>query len=512
MPAGLCTLRTALLPPLCSGDRAMSVPGCSVGHMKDDGVAGSSAGPAETPCAVSPGAALVADVAGWRTSLTTMDRDLSDAERISLLRALEELKSTAAAAQARLAVDLDDSQRSDQAAAGAPAREQGKGIGAQVALARRESPRRGGRLLGLAKALVREMPHTYAALTAGVINEWRATLLVRESACLTLPDRAAFDAELAADLVALERYGDRQLVARAKQTAYRLDAASVVRRAHKAEEERCVSLRPAPDTMSYLTALLPVAQGVAVLAALKRAADSARAEGDTRSRGQVMADTLVARVTGQSAADGPSVEVQLVMTERTLLAGDGEPAVVPGYGTVPADWARELLVERLLAADAVDGCTRVWLRRLFTSPATGQLVQLDSRRRTAPAGLATFLDVRDQTCRTPWCDAPVRHHDHVVPYADGGPTSSENLQGLCEACNYAKQAHGWGARAGPRGAPSGHVVETTTPTGHRYTSVAPALPGHRPGSETELDVPADGDSAADVDSTAEQYLSRFLAA
>ena len=50
--------------------------------------------------------------------------------------------------------------------------------------------------------------------------------------------------------------------------------------------------------MTYLTGLLPVAQGVAVHAALTRAADTLRATGDPRTRGQIMADTLVARVTG----------------------------------------------------------------------------------------------------------------------------------------------------------------------------------------------------------------------
>ena len=65
-----------------------------------------------------------------------------------------------------------------------------------------------------------------------------------------------------------------------------------------------MSLRPAPDTMSQLSALLPVAQGVAVYAALTRSADTARAGGDARSRGQIMADTLVERVTGQSSAPG----------------------------------------------------------------------------------------------------------------------------------------------------------------------------------------------------------------
>lgn len=441
----------------------------------------------------------VVEVAQWRAALADIDRQVSDAERIDQLRALEELKSAAAAAQARIAVDFDAAQRAAQAAAGVPAKERGKGIGAQVALARRESPHRGGRLLGLAQALVREMLHTYAALAAATINEWRATLLVRESACLSLPDRAAFDAEVAGDLAALERLGDKQLVARAKQVAYRLDVASVVRRARRAEAERSVSLRPAPDTMSYLTGLLPVAQGVAVLAALRKAAEAARAQGDSRTRGQVMADTLVEWVTGQEQAAAVAVEVQLVMSERTLLAGDDEPAVVPGYGTVPAAWARALLAG-LLGRDSDGAGCWVWLRRLFTNPRTGQLVQLDSRRRTVPPGLARFIDLRDQTCRTPWCDAPVRHRDHVVPHARGGPTTAEKLQGLCEACNQAKEAAGWRGRVVPRDGPGDHVVELTTPTGHRYESRAPALPGCRaPGADRA------------GDSEAERYVALLLA-
>ncbi|MHA7197838.1 hypothetical protein ACX80Y_05480, partial [Arthrobacter alkaliphilus] len=88
----------------------------------------------------------------------------SGAELIDQLRALEDLKSAAAAAQARIAVAFDTVQRRADADLGVPAEERGRGVAAQVALARRESPSRGSRLLGLAKALVTEMPRTLAAL------------------------------------------------------------------------------------------------------------------------------------------------------------------------------------------------------------------------------------------------------------------------------------------------------------------------------------------------------------
>jgi hypothetical protein len=191
-----------------------------------------------------------------------------------------------------------------------------------------------------------------------------------------------------------------------------------------------------------------------------------------------MADTLVERVTGQAAPTGVPVEIHLVMTEHTLLgagsntgpdnAGADQPAHLSGYGPIPADLARRLAVA---AAEA----EAAWLRRLYVAPSTGRLVAMDSTRRTFPAGLARFIEVRDQFCRTPWCDAEIRHTDHAVPHHENGPTSEANGNGLCAQCNYARQAPGWAARPepGPR-----HTVRVTTPTGHTQRSTAPAPPGH----------------------------------
>lgn len=314
------------------------------------------------------------DVREWTAGLTHVDAAVSDAERIEQLRALEGLKSAAAAAQARITVDFVRSQRAEQEAAGMPAREVGKGISAQVALARRESPHRGGMLVGMARALVDEMPHTLHALAVGALSEFRAQVLVKETACLTREDRTRVDAEVCADPARVATLGNRRLAAEAATAAYRADPQAVADRAAYAVKERRVSLRPAPDTMVWLTALLPVAEGVACYAALTRTADGARAAGDQRSRGQAMADTLVERVTGQATADAVPLMVHLVMTDTTLLGGAPEPARVAGYGPVPAQTARDL----------VRASDRAWLRRLFTSPTSGQLAAVDSTARCFP--------------------------------------------------------------------------------------------------------------------------------
>jgi hypothetical protein len=340
-------------------------------------------------------------------------------------------------------------------------------VASEVALARRDSPSRGNRHLGFAKALVHEMPHTLAALEVGVLTEWRATLIVRESACLDVEDRRALDAELCGDPAGIDGMGDARVAAAAKTIAYRLDPQAVVDRAAKAETERTVTIRPAPDTMTYLTALLPVAQGVSVYAALRREADISA---DGRSRGQVMADTLVERVTGRSAAAATPIAVNLVLSDETLLGGSTAPADICGYGPIPAAVARGLVVGAV-----TDQRSRATLRRLYAHPATGGLVAMESRSRLFPRGLAAFIALRDQRCRTPYCDAPIRHRDHAQPWAAGGPTNASNGLGLCERCNYVKDVAGW------RVEPSmdenySHTAKFVTPTGGQYRSGAPPLP------------------------------------
>src|SRR6201993_3873637 len=290
-------------------------------------------------------------------TFSEMDQHADEAALIARIADLERVKAAAAAGQARAAAALDERRRADEAAAGVPSRQRGRGVASEIALARRDSPARGGRHLGFAKALVYEMPHTLAALECGVLSEWRATLIVRESACLDVEDRQGLDAQLCADMSNLDGMGDGRIAAAAKEIAYRLDAQAVVDRAANATDDRTVTIRPAPDTMTYLTALLPVAQGVGVYAALKRAADTTF---DDRSRGQIMADTLVERVTGRPAEIAQPIAVNLLISDETLLGDADRAAGGGGYGPTPAAVARHLV------SDAVaDARTRATLRRLY---------------------------------------------------------------------------------------------------------------------------------------------------
>src|SRR5271163_4216041 len=141
-------------------------------------------------------------------TLAAVDPASGESALVERIAVLERVKSAAAAGQARAAAALDAARRAAEAATGVPAANRGRGVASEVALARRDSPARGGRHLGFAKALVNEMPHTLAALDQGLLSEWRATLIVRESACLDIEDRRVLDAELCGDPADLEGMGD----------------------------------------------------------------------------------------------------------------------------------------------------------------------------------------------------------------------------------------------------------------------------------------------------------------
>jgi len=381
------------------------------------------------------------------------------------IRVLEELKSLTAAVQTEVTARFVAGRRAEQVAAGVRAKRVGQGIVQEIGLARRESPFRAGRYAGFAEILTRELPDTLAALRSGQTSEWRAMLVARETGWLCLEHRAAVDADLGPRLEALN---DRQVEAEAARLAYALDPHGKIRAIERDSGGRHVSLRPAPDGQCRLNATLPLAQGVAAYAALVKEADAARAAGDVRGRGQVMADTLVERVTGQSRADGVPLRVDLIMTDQALFNGGpraAEPATFSGYGPIPAPAARDLVTRTAAESEAT-----VWIRRLFTDPA-GRLITMETTSRDFTPAMAEFVKLRDQWCTTPWCGAPIRHIDHIRAYFDGGATSLLNAGGKCEACNYAKEAPGWATTLNPDGS-----VRITTPTGHDPTTFTRAQP------------------------------------
>lgn len=463
--------------------------------------------------------ALLARLGRLADADTTPADVVSDAERIDRIGLMERVRAALSAAQHTEMVAFARSQAAAQIADERidPARV-GRGIADQVAMACHISPSAGSRRLEVARVLWAEMPRVRMLLAAGRLSEELAARIVSETSHLGSERRRLVDEQLAGD--GLEEMGSKKAIAAVRRRAYEADRVGYTARGRKAREDRRVTLRPAPDTMSWLTLLLPVEQGAACYAALSSHADTHVGHDDEeRTRGQVMADTAVERLTGQARAEDVNVEVNLVLpwdaldpepdvpaprasTEPTApdpdpdprsdpdpdlrsdpdpgrpggpAAGDAASASVSGtpelvgYGPVPMGIVRDILAST---------AGRRWWRRLFTAPAGGALIGGDPRRRRFDGFLAHLLGLRDHgTCRDPYCDAPIRHLDHIRPARAGGPTSLANGRGVCARGNYVREMPGWRvtvAHDGLHDRP--HTVRTTTPTGHTYTSRAGPAP------------------------------------
>lgn len=415
-----------------------------------------------------------------------------------LLEAVERAERTAAIARAvgkRASVAFRAARVRAEREAGVPAEQRGRGVRAELGLARRISPARAGNELALDRVVVESLPRTFGLLARGEISEWASNEVAKAVIVLDDADRAQVDADIAAELPAVSAPRAGSL---ARARANELDVRAALARNERQREQRHVTIRPVADGMVRLSALLPTVDGVAIHAALDREASAAKAAGIPGTRAQHRADALVRLATGLQSAEHIDVEIQLLMTDRTLLAGGDDTAWIQGH-PVPGAIARRFALvgasdrRSSLDPDPLNGPSgaastdpdpdpaagaripRRFIRRLYTDPVTGSLREADARRRRFTGADRRFVEIADQRCRMPWCEAPIRHLDHVTRHSRAGATEIANGAGLCEQCNYTEELPGWASAVVPAADPRERILEITTPTGRRYRSAPPPL-------------------------------------
>ena len=298
-----------------------------------------------------------------------------------------------------------------------------------------------GRRVDTARALTGSFPATLAALAAGAISATQALILVQELAGLAATDPAAAAAAETSLLARAPTQTAAQTRRAARRRAATADPAALAARARAAAAGRGVFLRPEPDGMATLCAVLPALEAMAAYRVLDTAARRHPVTGEDepevpgrRRIGDARADALLVAILGPDPTNAtpgdpdrlagppapPAVELAVVIDLPTLLGLDQTPAQLPGYGPLPAP------VARALAGHAP------W-RRWVTDPVTGHLLDYGRRTYRPPTALADYIRARDTTCRFPGCARPATSCDldHLQPYhpdrADGGPTSATNL-------------------------------------------------------------------------------------
>ena len=131
------------------------------------------------------------------------------------------------------------------------------------------------------------------------------------------------------------------------------------------------------------------------------------------------------------------VVLHVHLSEDAITAPDSRSCIWPGWRT-PASFVD---AEQVRTGAAAPG-TRVTVR-----PVVDLTEHLHVSQYEVPDRLAAQAAERDLTCVFAWCTRPAESCDldHVVPYSEGGSTSSDNIANLCRRHHRLKTHHsGWG--------------------------------------------------------------------
>lgn len=281
-----------------------------------------------------------------------------------------------------------------------------------------------------AASLISRAPRVWQAFRDGDVPTANARIVAELAE--TLPDEASWsrfeDAVLTrAATLAPARF---RTFARATRERIQPDPAE---RHNAAAQARRVRLDRDIDGMVWFNAYLPATAGERAMARIETAARSlATAPGETRTLEQLKADVAADLLAGVLGVGGASVSVAVTVPVLSLLGHSDAPATLEGYGPIDPQTAREL------AAHAPS------FTRILTHPITGTILDVDRTTYRPPADLRRWVGILGgHLCGFAGCGNRNCDLDHIKAWADGGPTSADNLQPLCRPHHRLKHKAGF---------------------------------------------------------------------
>ncbi|WP_130505462.1 DUF222 domain-containing protein [Microterricola gilva] len=320
---------------------------------------------------------------------------------------------------------------------------------AEIALVLRMHERTMHSLMYEAQQLVNVFPTTLIALAAGEISQRHAREILAGTVTLPPELHARFEAEALPKARVQSPTQFRQSVRRLQE---RLSPEALTARAAHSRAERRVVFEPAEDGMAWLKLYLEADKAWSVAERVSQLADQAQgdavAAGDAddpvriaaitapSTHAQLEADVAVELLLGRAAPtliDGtpatalpalafskPEVFVavpQITIGIQSLTGQSDEPAELHGYGSIPADVARGLVVHAAT------------FRRVLIDPEDGTPLALDPRRHRMSElfpGAASRQDPRPHGRWRAWSpgDGTLRWLSPTGHYAETAPAST----------------------------------------------------------------------------------------
>ncbi|MFJ5962205.1 HNH endonuclease signature motif containing protein [Pseudarthrobacter oxydans] len=357
---------------------------------------------------------------------------------------------------------------------------QDRSLVAEVGCALVIGDRAAGALLAESHALATALPRTLAALGSGTISWAHAREMVDQTVGLDRAGAAALEAHFldpdtprpagAATIGEMPAY---RFKAKARTWRERHHPESLEKRHAKGVADRRVDYRPDQDGMAWLSACLPADQAMAGWNRLNALSRAAQGPTEPRTLTQLSADHFAQAIltsgTNASIGDGAgagtdltpssSIRAQVLVTVPVvaLMGVTDEPAMLDGFGPIPASMARDLV------ANGAES-----FHRVLVDPRDGAPLEIGRSSYRVTKAMRNWLRLRDGQCPFPGCSNPSLDNeaDHLLAWHHGGTTGISNLGQPCPKHHKLRHTSRWKPTPATKNQPPGW----TSPTGRHYTS------------------------------------------
>jgi hypothetical protein len=317
----------------------------------------------------------------------------------------------------------------------------------------------GRHLVAQALELAHRLPKTWARVQAGSLAPWRAKRIADATLHLSLEAASFVDVQVAPFA---HKTGVAQTQRLVDEAVARFMPETAAEQRERAVEQRYFTIDH--DQVSFagtsrVHGELDLADALDLDDAVRRGAEQLKALGNEESldvrrslavgmlaRGQQALESEVSTgsTTGQGGVSTGSttggrrdVMLYVHLSADALRSGDRDASA----------WVENARGHLVTAGQVAEWCG------VSTGSTTGITVRpvIDLAETLRSAGyqpsptLVEQTQLRDRTCVFPWCNRPARScdKDHIVPWDQGGSTSSDNLASLCRRHHRLKTHGGW---------------------------------------------------------------------
>ncbi|GAC1458682.1 MAG: HNH endonuclease signature motif containing protein [Pseudarthrobacter sp.] len=339
------------------------------------------------------------------------------------------------------------------------------GTVAEVACALIVSERTGSGLLSEAHRLLSALPLTLAALQAGTISWQHARIMTDETLNLDHAGAAALEAHFLDPTAPNPARGPAgeltpgRFRAKARSWRERHHPDSIEKRHTRSAADRRLEYTPDRDGMAWLSAYLPADTAARIWERTTTAARAMQGPTECRTLTQLRADNAAAWLLGGKADLIPSPKAQVLVTVPVfaLMGLTDEPAMLDGYGPIPASMARDLV------ANGADS-----FHRVLIDPRDGAPLEIGRTSYRLTKAMRQWLRLRDGKCPFPGCsnNSLDNEADHLLAWAKGGTTGVANLGQPCPKHHRLRHTSPWQPTPATKNEPPGWI----SPTGRHYKS------------------------------------------